>query len=127
MAHPSYIDAHKRGDSMTKPFPLTTTRQTDPDRLLDHDTAATLARMVRYIRDDTKIARYLGCTLQHVERARSKIRIGRFEPGGAQSYKPLRRTGRNDVEELHASFDDWAVKARRGTDRLAQAIAKASR
>ena len=87
--------------------------------VLDRDTAETVRQMVRYIASDRKIARHVGCSIEHVAKAR---RLCRPSDEDRLITRPLKAP---HPEILDANADHWAVEARKATERLAEAIVSA--
>lgn len=89
-----------------------------PLRPLDYDTADQVRNMVRYIKDDERIARYLACDIRHVQNARAHLpmRI-------PKRMKPAPSESQNEVLEL--GKDAFTLQAIQGSQRLAAALAGA--
>lgn len=85
--------------------------------MIDGWTASTVRQMCRYIADDARIARHVGCALADVQAVRRQVHdsadnrvIGRKVPPAPKS------------EILHAAFEPWARDARVASQALAEAL-----
>lgn len=91
---------------------------------LDPDTATTLRQMVGYIRDDRRIARYLGIDEAKVRTARSYLATHeRGRLSGQRSMSDENRYGGYASNERA----DARINAKRGSARLLEALAGAAR
>jgi hypothetical protein len=86
---------------------------------LDPFVAETVGSMVRYIDDDDRIARHVGCSVSQVRSMRRRNSLTREERTITRSNKGARN------EDLDAARDRWTRDARRGTDLLAEALLRA--
>ena len=82
---------------------------------MDLWTAETVRAMVRYISDDARIARHVGCSEKEV------AAIRRTQPGRGRSA----RNEPTQTEVRHVANEGWMRDARRGSDKLAAALAVA--
>jgi hypothetical protein len=80
---------------------------------MDAWTAESLNNLVRYWRDDRKIAAYLGCSLKDVAAARARL------PKSHQLGRPITCS---KAQEPRPTQDKFAADAREGTRKLAEAI-----
>lgn len=88
-----------------------------PLRPLDYDSAELVRNMVRYIKDDDRIARYVGCDIRHVRIARRNLPSVRFS-----SYRQNPCHGDGTRERLDIADDDFIKRGIAGTKQLAAAL-----
>lgn len=84
---------------------------------MDLWSAETVRAMVRYIPDDGRIARHVGCSVREV------TAIRRSQPGRAR----IARNEPTESEARHVANEGWMHDARRGSDKLAAALSVVSR
>ena len=85
---------------------------------MDSWTAETVKAMCRYIEDDRRIARHVGCAVAEVQKVRRDVRPNASARlAGPKLAIERARPGRSD---------GWQREARLGTDRLREAIERCS-
>lgn len=86
--------------------------------MIDIYSMDTIRNMLRYIDDDQRIARHVGCPVESI----SRIRADEFGPHRLPSYAPRPR---ERSERLDLAGESWMKSARAGSRKLAEVLARA--
>jgi hypothetical protein len=84
---------------------------------MDCWTGDTVRAMCRYIKDDARIARHVGCSVADVERVRKQVRGGGSSDRMAAPRRAVERAGT-------CSGDTWQAQARAASDQLLKALGR---